>query len=338
MMRESLNLLRLNNCISRGVLLLTLIPFKMAITNHLVSQSFDRETKTLKSIWRFIGYDVNTTERSESGEIFISENPRIKWRIGVQMPAINFVRMVEGSDLGFKYNLNFRRIYDNGIIYNEHKSAHYEGALVEEKSRFASNVSVVNLELTVIYPEEALIPSQTKPLFSVFKTEIRNMFCDVKFKVDDETVEAHRCVLANKSPVFMKELASDTKDGKQNAVIEIKDEGITHVGFARYLDLIYGLDVPLDDPMICLEIIQLAEKYDTQDIKEYVEYEMMNSISRENVIRVMIAADMNGASNLKKAAMQFLVKNPVHEMPDFEELAKKTDLLKETFALFYQKK
>ena len=243
--------------------------------------------------------------------------------------------MEQGKEFGHRYDIVLNSINNDGSEINIFSLQNNDGTF--GGNTFGS-LSPLKLKLTVIYPPEAFpnfIQTVDKPSFRNFTMETRNLFCDVKFKVKGKMIEAHRSALANHSPVFLKMFTSETKDGKQNAVIQIEDEGISHLGFSKFLELIYGFDITLNDPVIGLEIMELAGKYDTQDIKKFVGNEMIASVSRENVIRILIAADMNGSGDLKKAALDFLKKNRLHEMPDFDELAKNADLLKEAIATIY---
>jgi speckle-type POZ protein len=50
-----------------------------------------------------------------------------------------------------------------------------------------------------------------------------NVGADVTFKVGGEMFDAHRCVLAARSTVFMAQLFGPMKEGTTSSVIQIKD-------------------------------------------------------------------------------------------------------------------
>ena len=245
-----------------------------------------------------------------------------------------YFELEEGREYGFKYSVSSFRRYPTGGTYENFVVPECIGEICQKEGGFGSS-QAISVYLAIIYPMEAINPIRIKPIGfnpekGVFRLpkETRSLFCDVKFSVEGGEVEAHRHVLASKSSVFLKMFTLDTKDAKLTEPIKI--EKATHAGFGQFIDLLYGLEDPTD-PNICLEIMKLAERYEVEDVKKYVEHILVDSIKKDNVIAILIAADMNRAAEIKDAAMKFLKKNPVEEMADFDQLWAPThsDLVKE---------
>ena len=241
-----------------------------------------------------------------------------------------YLQLEEGRELDFKYRVSSHSRYPDGNSYENFVVPEFKGPKCRCNRDFI--LGSIFVDLVIVYPMEAIKPIRIKPEIGVFRIpkESRNLFCDVKFLVEGEEVEAHRILLANKSPVFMKMFTVDTKDAKLTEPIEIKDA--THAGFNQFIDLLYGFDDPTD-PNICLEIMILAERYEVENVKQYAGHILVDSIKKDNVIAILIAADMNRAAEIKDAAMKFLKKNPVEEMADFDQLLAPThsNLMKELF-------
>ena len=301
----------------------------MVVNPEITWTSFDSTTRKLEVKWKVDGYKLDTPVSVESKVFSHDESSPIKWRLGFKSTKQYLEPLSEVNSL-FKYTLDYKRLFPNLL---ELSDENYLGQYLELPEVISLLVPVVH-KLTLTYPPEALryLAHKTEPLpVKLFTEETRNKFCDVKFMVQDHVVETHRIILANHSPVFMSMFTADTEEEP----IEIEDASFD--GFSKYLNLFYGPDVVLDDPTVSLEIMKLAERYDTQDIKQLIECRLIPSIDRSNVVRFLIAADMNVAQHLKKAAMEFLKKNPVHELPDFWELTRHHfDLLKEVLRLGFR--
>ena len=180
------------------------------------------------------------------------------------------------------------------------------------------------LELELQYPDDALERQtlQMPECIQVkFTKETRLMFCDVRFEVEGNIIEGHRILLSHKSPKFL-EMFQDAS----NNPIKITDA--TFDGFSAFIDLIYCLEEP-NDPTICLDIMRLAEVYGIEGMKSFVGQKLVASLTRENVIKTLIAADTNQAEDVKMAAIKFLENQAmkVEEMPHFQDLGTNVELL-----------
>ena len=228
----------------------------------------------------------------------------------------------------FKYQLSISSRQSCGENQTLAKDIEYDGGELTLEPNFPDHYAVFHI--AIVYPE-CLIPSTSGavgvPTNSLvlknFTRETRGLFCDVKFIVEGDLVEAHRIILASQSHVFLEML---TAVPKVKEPIEIKD--ISFKAFCQYLDAVYCLDSPTD-PMICFEVIKLAEKYGTTNVKDLVRKNLLDLLSIRNAIKILIAADLNHAFDLKSAAINFLSNYQMEDLPDFEELAANEILLKE---------
>ena len=304
-------------------------PTKMSATQEIVSKSFYWPSRTMNVQWKVSGYKGLPLDTKATSDLFShSDSSDIKWRLEVQIgPHKLWLKPDSESNARFEYSMTIKESHPNGKVSTDQTFENYDGKLEEIDTGYSHvGLDWFLVELTLVYPQEALTKKQSNGKLP-YTEETRGLFCDVKFLVEDEIIEAHRTVLLTQSRVFLKMFTLDTKDAKSTDPIEVKDA--SYEGFQELMNGFYGLAIK-DDPIILLELINLAEKYDMQAIKEYAGHRVIKAISKESVVRLLMTADMNRAEDVKQAAFKFLKKNPVEEMPDFKELCKHPELLVET--------
>ena len=171
----------------------------------------------------------------------------------------------------------------------------------------------LNFDVKITYPESAMTPDLPGIL------PVRGEYCDVKFKVGTEVIGFYKIMLAQRSDVFRTMFSSPVTDPlKANDPIEIKDASA--IGFNAFLDIIYSGELPSDSD-VCLEVLEIAEKYNCDYVKQIVGPNLVKKIKRENAIRILITADQCDLKFLKEVALKFLGQNPAHKLPDFEAMS-----------------
>ena len=141
---------------------------------------------------------------------------------------------------------------------------------------------------------------------------VRGQFCDVKFNVGRETIPFYKIILAQKSDVFETMFSSPVTDPlKANDPIEIKDASAT--SFKAFLDVVYN-GQRLSDARISLEVLEIAEKYNCDYVKQIVGDSLCKKITEENAADILETAKRCGIESLEDAVMKFSRKNR-HENP-----------------------
>ena len=292
----------------------------MALTQRFLSKVFDKRNLTFRVSWEVSGIQDGVEESVESGDFDHDNRFIIVWRLEFktrvgQLPQLSLVPEQEKANSVFDYDLTISTgptgdtmIRPKGI---------FDGKRITIDVPKNGESMVFNLILT--YPKNAivLLPVANRQHFTVDTEKTKQLFCDVKFKVEGRIFQAHRSTLCRMSPVFLKMFTTDMKDAKAAEPIEIEDA--TSEGFEAFLDMAYGIKSS-PDLSICLEILQLADKYDITTLKHFMEYKLMDMISDETVIRILIAADMNQAEDLVLAAMDTLKFKAVEKLADFKIL------------------
>ena len=76
---------------------------------------------------------------------------------------------------------------------------------------------------------------------------------------------------------------------------------------------------PKETRNLFCDVMTMAERYGVGDVKKYLGQILINSIDNNNVVKILIASDMNHSEEVKKAALEF-IKNSVGKMADFKQL------------------
>lgn len=279
-----------------------------------------------------------------SGIVFHDKSP-IKWQIDVDAlnKTLKIVPVDKTVNTIFKYELSV-----TATATLELKKTVY-GVCVFDGDIFKCGLPNKNfntVEIKIVYAYEAIMfcscavkksivhrKFHLQPMLT--KARSRQDFSDVQFMVENKLVAAHKIILADRSEVFRKMFSWNVDDDIKNEPISIVD--VSYGAFNHFINAIYYGATPTD-PEICLEIVGLAEKYDVQDIKSAVETSVIASISMDNAINILIFSHLHNAAIIKKGALEFCAKSPVHEMKDSNELTKFPDLIFEVFEQFNLKK
>ncbi|XP_065203292.1 speckle-type POZ protein B-like isoform X4 [Planococcus citri] len=148
---------------------------------------------------------------------------------------------------------------------------------------------------------------------------------DVVIDVNGKSFPAHKVILAARSPVFKAMFKNNLMENQQNRV-EIKDadENV----FQEVLRYIYtGKVENLND--IALELMLIAEKYDLAQLKGMCLKVLGSLLSVNNVVKILIIADLNNAHYLKTQAVEYIRANVLKVMrsKDWTDLNAHPDLM-----------
>lgn len=56
-------------------------------------------------------------------------------------------------------------------------------------------------------------------------------------------------------------------------------------------------------------LLSAAEKYDLQELKKMCEENLLQNLTTDNVLEMVTLSDLHGATNLRNAALKFIVEN-----------------------------
>jgi len=119
----------------------------------------------------------------------------------------------------------------------------------------------------------------------------------------EETLKAHKLILATRSSVFRAMFDTDMIEGRESRVV-VEDLEVPVVkGLLKYL---YSNQV---EEEISSGLLEAAEKYDLQDLKSACEVVLKKSITKDNAVDILQLADLFRADYLKEAAVEFIVQN-----------------------------
>ncbi|KAE8713737.1 BTB/POZ domain-containing protein [Hibiscus syriacus] len=128
---------------------------------------------------------------------------------------------------------------------------------------------------------------------------------DIIINLSDGSIEAHRAVLASRSPIFHSMFSHNLQE-KELSIINISDMS-TEVcrAFLRY---IYGNIKHEEFRTHRLALLQAADKYDILDLKEACHESLMEDIDAKNVLERLQNANLYQLHKLKLSCMRYLVK------------------------------
>jgi speckle-type POZ protein len=128
---------------------------------------------------------------------------------------------------------------------------------------------------------------------------------DVSFSVEGETVEAHRFVLAMRSPVFRAELYGPMMEARTGQRITIKD--MQPAVFRALLHFIYtdSLHLEGDTEMVRLLLVA-ADRYAMERLKLVCQSILCEGLNADTVATTLALADQHNCGKLKDACLEFI--------------------------------
>jgi cobalamin biosynthesis protein CbiD len=131
-------------------------------------------------------------------------------------------------------------------------------------------------------------------------------YADVVFEVEGQKIYAHRSILSARCEFFRNLFGSGMKEAKDSI---IKMEENTYTGLHAFLSYLYTGRFPEISTETAFEILQLAESYFLTHLKYECEKIIINGISVENVVSILLEAEKYSAEDLKKTCMNYIEKH-----------------------------
>ncbi|KAJ4791552.1 BTB/POZ and MATH domain-containing 2-like protein [Rhynchospora pubera] len=173
---------------------------------------------------------------------------------------------------------------------------------------------------------------------------------DVTFKVDGGIFQAHKLVLAARSPIFKAELLGSMKEARSGTIVI---EDMKAPVFKAMLHFIYwdslseielqgGGDAKQDSVFLTEHLLVAADRYGLDRLRLLCEEKLCNCLDRENVINILILAEQHNCSQLKEVCLQFLARpeviQDVFTSDGFQDLIKRYPLILKELLIQKRKK
>jgi len=152
---------------------------------------------------------------------------------------------------------------------------------------------------------------------------------DIQFVFGERKLSAHKSILMQRSEYFRAMFESGLEESKTNVIKIDEDEGVFH----ELLDYWYSGMTPTNIDTISWELIEVAHRYQAQDIVDKCEFSIRAKLKVDHVIPALVLADRYDCARLKEASIDLITKNikDVRKTEDFAELIKHPKLMFEVF-------
>ncbi|GIY26589.1 TD and POZ domain-containing protein 2 [Caerostris darwini] len=157
----------------------------------------------------------------------------------------------------------------------------------------------------------------------------RKLF-DVRLKVGEQTLLAHRAVLSSRSPVFRAMFEHDTKEKIKNEI------DITDIDFKtldRMLTFMYTDDTEFQSTSNAIKLYAVADKYQIESLRRKCSLFLTSKVNSRNVYSILVLSNLHQDKDLKKSAEELLFKPPYDALfsAEFEAFMKSNiELARET--------
>ncbi|KAF0306793.1 Protein roadkill [Amphibalanus amphitrite] len=202
-------------------------------------------------------------------------------------------RFVQGKDWGFKKFIRRDFLLDeaNGLLPDDRLTLYCEVSVVADSVNVCGQSNQVQFKV----PDCRL----SDDLGQLFESQ---RFSDVTLSVGGREFQAHKALLAARSPVFAAMFEHEMEERKHNRV-DITD--VDHEVLREMLRFIYtgktnNLEKMADD------LLAAADKYAMERLKVMCEAALCANLSIENSPEVLILADLHSAEQLKAQAIDFV--------------------------------
>jgi len=137
---------------------------------------------------------------------------------------------------------------------------------------------------------------------SIFET---GKFADCTVVTEGREFRCHKNILASRSTVFDAMFTHDMEENRKSKVDIIDLDGDTVHDMLIY---IYSGKVA-DIGCKAAGLLSAAEKYDLKELKAMCESSLSDNINTENVLDLLVLADLHGAHSVRQLALKHIVEN-----------------------------
>ncbi|KAL7298670.1 hypothetical protein TKK_0008434 [Trichogramma kaykai] len=132
-------------------------------------------------------------------------------------------------------------------------------------------------------------------------------FSDIRIITSDgNDIPAHKAILATASPVFRAMFTHNMLENKENSVEITDTTKNTVIEMLRY---IYTAEVIINKVDTTIELLEIADKYQIDNLKIKCEKILCFDLSSDNAIKILIAAHKYKTKYLEDETIKFLITN-----------------------------
>ncbi|XP_065577159.1 speckle-type POZ protein B-like isoform X2 [Artemia franciscana] len=202
-------------------------------------------------------------------------------------------RFVQGKDWGFKKFIRRDFLLDeaNGLLPDDKLTLFCEVSVVADSVNISGQSNAIQFRV----PECRL----SDDLGMLFENQ---RFSDVTLSVGGKEFQAHKAILAARSPVFAAMFEHEMEERRCNRA-DIND--VESDVFREMLRFVYTGKATCLDRMAD-DLLAAADKYALDRLKVMCEEALSLNLSVENVAEVLILADLHSAEQLKAQSIDFI--------------------------------
>ncbi|XP_050545491.1 protein roadkill isoform X3 [Daktulosphaira vitifoliae] len=257
-------------------------------------KGLDEESKDYLSLYLLL-VSCNKTEVRAKFKFSILNAKREETKA---MESQRAYRFVQGKDWGFKKFIRRDFLLDeaNGLLPDDKLTIFCEMTRLQV-SVVADSVNISGQSNAVQFKvPECRLPDDLGNLFEVQK------FSDVTLSVSGREFQAHKAILAARSPVFAAMFEHEMEERKQNrvAITDVDHEVLREMLRFIYTGRAANLERMADD------LLAAADKYALERLKVMCEEALCNNLSVDNAADILILADLHSADQLKVQTIEFI--------------------------------
>ena len=265
---------------------------------------------TFKNIKWHLSYDILNKNGSEYISLFATCELTDGYSVSLVPPKIEFT-IILGDNMEVPVN-----------THNQLCVCHDKIANCWDFPKFTNYKSIVNSITPVVNGHYlsfrvkckimhtlSVVPKQTNRVlhYDIGQLLATQKFSDVKLKVNEETFYAHKSILAARSSVFE---AMFEHEMLENVTSFVNITETDNKVFKDMLTFIYSDQAPnLKDTVFGL--LPMADKYQLDALKDTCATYLRNNLTTENVVDVLILADLYRSIELKEKAIAYINKHGV---------------------------
>lgn len=259
------------------------------------------------------------------------------WSISIQWDSQNpdyygvFINLKdERLKKGISMDITLEVIENTGkIIANNNFTKIFEcrqgwgnNTLIDRSKYKIANISKIKASLILRRPAESKVeninPKYEKMLKDFLKLYECQDFSDITIFCKNREFKVHKQILAARSPVFNKMFSNNMKEKNTN---EVHIENVTAEAMEITIKFMYSgyAEIPYDQ---LEEVLDLAEQYDLQDLKQFCEVKIEHNLDIEKSVKLLIMAYKYNLPEPTRKILIFIKRN-------LEDVNKTEDYLKE---------
>eukprot|EP00164_Ancoracysta_twista_P000299 GFYU01000419.1.p1 GENE.GFYU01000419.1~~GFYU01000419.1.p1 ORF type:complete len:424 (-),score=92.29 GFYU01000419.1:136-1407(-) len=233
-----------------------------------------------------------------------------------------------GNQLGWK-TLNFEDDRYRTLMVKPDKGKLWEDSefFIVETHNAAQVCSRNNFSLDFSYVKKPVAQGPT--LVSEMKALCNNKeLSDVVFHVEGQQLYAVSAILAARCDQFRAMFFGNMKEARTK---EVHVEDMAYETFKIFLEYLYTDELPNLPSEMLIEVFVAADRYTINRLKDLCVRDIKDSVSDENIVRLLTVADRHHSEALKNYCLDYIVEHreSVSTLPEFDELASTPDLLLE---------